>query len=221
MFSRFGPAPAPLLCAFLVLVIVAIGVLVPIGRPSRTLDGATAVGMALGAATLAIWAVALAFQAMWLWGVESKGVILTPAMSPGVGDILFSVPFLVVVPVAAGGAFSLIRGGPLTLTTVMCGLFWLALCGLREADGQGYVRDGVVTARKGWIWVRRSSVPVSEVRGVAVAEEIFRGAPNYVVKLDASVPALAGIEARYRSKAEAEAEAERWRRALGSLRGGP
>lgn len=221
MLSRLGPAPAPLVCAFFVVVIVAVGFFVPIGRPSRTLDGGTAFAMALGAITLGIWGVALAVQSNWLHGVESRGVILTPAMSPGVGDVLFSLPFLVVVPVAAAGVFSAIRGGPLTATAVSCALVWAALCGLRETDGTGYVRDGVVTQRKGWLWVRRVSVPAAEVGDVVVGEEVFRGAPNYVVKFEARAPALVAMEARFRVKAEAEAEAERWRRAVGPLRGAP
>ncbi len=221
MFSRLGPAPAPLLCALLVLAIVAFGVLVPIGRPSRTLEMPIAFGMALGAATLAIWAIALGMQAMWLSRVEGQGVILTPAMSPGVFDILFSVPFLVVVPVASGGLYAMFRGGSASAPALLCAVIWAGLCGLREADGQGYVRDGAVTARKGWLWVRRVSVPVADVRAVVVRRDSYRGAPSFVVALDVPDPALAALEQRFRSEVEAEAEAARWRRALGSLQGLP
>ena len=180
-----------------------------------------AFGMALGAATLAIWAIALGMQAMWLSRVEGQGVILTPAMSPGVFDILFSVPFLVVVPVASGGLYAMFRGGSASAPALLCAVIWAGLCGLREADGQGYVRDGAVTARKGWLWVRRVSVPVADVRAVVVRRDSYRGAPSFVVALDVPDPALAALEQRFRSEVEAEAEAARWRRALGSLQGLP
>lgn len=221
VFSRLGPALAPLFCALLVLGLVVFAVLVPIGRPSRTLDTTSAVGMTLGAAALAIWAVALGVQAWWLSGVERQGVILTPSMSPGVFDVLLSAPFLVVVPVAAGGLYPMFRGGAASAPALLCAVFCAGLCALREADGQGYVRAGSVTARKGWLWVRRDSLPVGEVRGVIVKRDSYRGAPSYVVKLDVDAPGLAALEARYRDVTEAEAEAARWRAALGSLQGAP
>lgn len=221
MFSRLGPAPAPLVCVLLILVVVAVGYFVPIGRPSRTMDGATAFGMLLGAATLGLWALALVAQAWWLSGVEGKGVILVPAASPGVTDLLFSLPFLVVVPVAGGGLFTALRGGGLSLATLVSAVVFVALCAQREVDMQGYVHDGVVTARQGWLWPRRTELPVREVRDVVVREDSFRHAPSYVVELSLSGRALPGFERRFRVRAEADAEAGRWRAALGPLRGAP
>lgn len=225
MFSRLGPAPVPLVCALLVVAIAAFGALVPIGRPSRTVELPVAWGMVVGAGVLAIWAIAVGSQALWLTRVERAGVILVPSMSPGVGDFLFSLPFLVVVPVAAGGFVAMIRGGGGSLAAPLCAVIWLGLCGFRELDGPGYVSEGQVTARKGWLWVRRESVPVEKVRGVVVTRDTFRGAPSFVVKLQVGesvrAPAIVGLEQRFRSESEAEAEAARWRAAVGRIEGQP
>jgi hypothetical protein len=209
------------MCALLVGALVAFAALVPIGRPSRTLDGDSAVGMLLGAATLAIWAIALGVQARWLAGVEAEAVVLTPSMSPGVFDLVFSLPFLVVVPLAANGLYAFLRGGAFTLVSLLCASLCLGLFAIRETDGQAYVRNGELASRKGWLWVRRVTVPVEEVRAVTVQRDTFRGAASFIVKLEVAEPALAGLEQRYRSEAEAEAEATRWRHALRPLRGAP
>jgi len=222
VLSRLGPAPIPLACAVLVVLIAAFGALVPIGRPSRTLETAQALGMVLGAGALAAWAVAVGLSA---WNLSRQdGTVLVPSMSPGVFDFLFSVPFLVLVPVAGGGIFALLRGRP-SFATLSCALFWLGLCALREADRVTSVDAQGVRTRAGYLWVRRESAPLGAVKGVEVLRDSYRGAPSYVVKLSMLVPGryprLEAAERRYRVEAEAEAEAARWRSALGQLGGGP
>ncbi len=224
MLSRLGPAPVPLLCALLVVGVAAFGALVPIGRPSRTLEPAQAYGMVLGAGLLGAWAVALAISAWGLSRVEGPATVLVPAMSPGVFDLLFSLPLLVLVPVAGGGLFAMARGS-FTLAPLLCAAFWVGLCALRETDGATYVASGRVVARQGWLWVRTEVADVARVHDVVVVRDSYRGAASYVVKLEllepARFPALAARERRYRVEAEARAEAARWKEAIGQLQGGP
>ncbi len=212
----------PLVCAILVLGITAFGALVPIGRPSRTLETAQALGMALGAGALAAWAIAVGLSA---WNLSRQdGQVLVPSMSPGVFDFLFSVPFLVLVPVAGGGVFALLRGRP-SFATLLCALFWVGLCALREADRVTSADAEEVRTRVGYLWLRRESAPLGAVAGVEVQRDSYRGAPSYVVKLSMLVPGryplLEAAERRYRDLAEAEAEAARWRSALGQSAPGP
>ncbi len=202
--------------------IAAFGALVPIGRPSRTLESAQALGMVLGAGALAAWAVAVGLSA---WNLSRQdGQVLVPSMSPGVFDFLFSAPFLVLVPVTGGGLFALLRGRP-TLATLLCALFWVGLCALRETDRVTSADAQGVRIRVGYLWVRRESAPLGAVKGVEVLRDSYRGAASYVVKLSMLVPGryplLEAAERRYRDPAEAEAEAARWRAALGQLEGQP
>lgn len=224
MLSRLGPALVPLLCVPLIVVVAAVGAFVRIGHQGQTLDRGTAMGMALCAAALAAWAVAVGLAAWDLTRVESTSTILVPTMSPGVFDLVFSLPLLVVVPAAALALVPVLRGGFPAVPGVLALLVWLGLLALRETDGATYVRDGRVHVRKGWLLVRREAAPVGEVRGVRVDRDSYRGAPSYVVKLEvdpARYPRLARAERRYRSTQEANAEAERWRQAMGPLRGTP
>lgn len=225
VLTRLGPAPVPLLCAVLVVAIAAFGALVPIGRPSRTLEPVVAYGMLLGAGALGAWAVALGISAWGLSRVEGAAAVLVPAMSPGVFDLLFSLPFLVLVPVAGGGLFTMLRGGGLSLAGLLCAGFTLGLCALRETDGQLYVAGGRVVSRQGWLWVRTTTVETGRVHAVDVVRDSYRGAPSYVVKLSfhepGRYPALEARERRFRDEAEAQAEAARWKEAIGQLQGGP
>lgn len=45
-----------------------------------------------------------------------------------------------------------------------------------------------MTSRKGWLWVRRTSLPVGKVRAVVVQRDTYQGAPSFVVKLDVDAP---------------------------------
>lgn len=218
MLSRLGPAPLPLLCALVIVGLAAVGAFVPIGRPARTLPADQAFGMLTGAVMLAAWAVAVGIRAWDLTRGEAGATVLVPPMSPGLVDVVFSVPLVVVVPVAAVGLRALLHGGRPGLAAGLCAAFTVALLGLREVDRVSYVRDGRATVRAGWLWARTEAAPPDAVRGVRVVRDTYRGAAAWVVKLDladpAQFPQLAGIEARYRVEGEAEAEAERWRRAL-------
>lgn len=224
MLSRFGPALVPLLCVPPLVGVAAVGAFVPIGHQGQTLEGGMALGIVLCAAALAAWSLAVGLAAWGLTRVESTSTILVPSMSPGVFDLVFSLPFLGVVPAAALAVVPLLRGGLPAAPGVLALPVWLGLMALREADETTYVRDARVHVRKGWLLVRREAAPVGQVRGVRVDRDSYRGAPSYVVKLEvdpARYPRLARAERRYRSTPEADAEAARWRRAIGPPQGPP
>lgn len=221
MLTRLGPAPLPLLCALLVVVLVVFGALVPIGHQGQRLSPAQAIAMVACAAALGAWAIAVAASAWTLTGVERAGTILAPTMSPGVFDLLFSLPLVVVVPASAYALLPLLHGRLPGFTGLFAAAAFLGLLALREADRTTYVRDDRVQKRIGWLFLRRESAPLTQVRGVRVDRDFFRGAPSYVVKLDLQTPEryprLVEAERRYRSVDEANAEAERWRLAMGQL----
>lgn len=217
--SRLGPAPAPMVCALLVGALAVFGALVPIGFPSRTLDLEQTFAIILCAAALASWAFAVGAKAWHLSRVEGTANVLVRPFSSAWGfNVLFSLPFIAVVPGTSLAVPALMRGGQPGAPALIAALIWIGLLALREKDKTAYVREGRVHVRAGWLWVRRESAPVAQVRGVRVDRDSYRCAPSYVVKLDipdaASWPRLLSMEARFRSVEKADAEAGRWRQAL-------
>jgi hypothetical protein len=135
-----------------------------------------------------------------------------------VADLLFSVPLLVVVPVAAAGLFPLLRGGRPTLAGALCALLLVGLVLLREVDRVAWASGGKACVRAGWLWARSECLGVDEGVEVTVVRDSYRGAPSWAVRLRLpGAPArtlLGTVERRFRSEADAGAEAQRWRDAL-------
>ncbi|NVB84679.1 MAG: hypothetical protein HOV81_40270 [Kofleriaceae bacterium] len=207
-WARLGPARGPMICALLVAAVAAIGALVPIGHAGTTLGEHEVTAIGVGAAWLALWAIALAVKAWRLSRTEAAATVLVRPLSSSLAyEIVFSAPLVVAVPMT-----SLVAGLPSVVGALVCA----GLVALREIDVARYVEDGRIHARAGWLWVRVQSAPLDQVREVRVERDSHQGAPSYVVKLelDAALPRLASVEARFRSLDAANAEAERWRRAL-------
>ena len=222
---RFGPAPGPLICALVIVVIAVFGRTVRIGFQGTTLSTDETLAMIAGAMLLAAWAIAVAVSASRLRREQGDAAILVQPFSSIRGyDILFSAPFVFAVPAACLTVPALLHGEQpdpeLHGAAFFGALIWLGLLAIRERDITAWVREGRVRLRAGWLWVRREELPLERVRAVVVERDTYQGAPSYFVRLDfddaASCPRLAAIQARFGDSVDkADAEARRWRLVLG------